>query len=275
MHLDEAAIQSLLIGESAPESAAAARAHLSACAECGARWAAAEQEALEIAAHLQNLDQPAPAVTLAELKAKARQPEVASEAPLHARVPRARPRSNRWMRQAAAVLVALGLLRGAYAMPGSPLPKWVASVVERVTKPARPAPAPDPDPTPEPPAEAPAPPAAAAGMSGIAVAPGPSLLILFQKPAGEGEIQVSLVDGAEVEVRAPSGAATFTSGANRILIDHPASAAVFEVSIPRAAPRVEIQVDGRRLFLKEGAAVTTATPAGAGANYVLPLISSP
>jgi hypothetical protein len=227
---------------------------------------------MEIAQHLQSLDQPAPAVTLAELKAQARQPEVAERAS-EGRVARARPRPYRWMRRAAAVLVALGLLRGAYAMPGSPLPKWVASVVERVTKPERPAPTPDP--TPEPPAEAPAPPAPAAGMSGIAVAPGPSLLILFQKPAGEGEIQVSLVDGAEVEVRAPSGAATFTSGADRILIDHPTSAAVFEISIPRAAPRVEIQVDGRRLFLKEGAAVTTATPAGSGANYVLPLISSP
>jgi hypothetical protein len=274
MHLDEAAIHNLLVGELSPESEAEARTHLSTCSECGARWAAAEREALEIAQHLQSLDQPAPAVTLAELKAKARPPEVAARGS-QGRVPRARPRPTRWLRRAAAVLVALGLLRGAYAMPGSPLPKWVASVVERVTKPERPAPAPDP--TPEPLVETPAPPlpAAGAGMSGIAVAPGSSLLILFQKPAGEGEIQVSLVDGAEVEVRAPNGAASFTSGAGRILIDHPTSAAVFEVSIPRTAPRVEIQVDGRRLFLKEGAAVTTATPAGAGANYVLPLISSP
>jgi len=275
MHLDEAAIQSLLVGESSPEREEAARAHLSSCSECGARWAAAEREALEIAARLQSLDQPAPPVTLAELMAKARPPEAAPEARSQERVPRARQRPHRWLRRAAAVLVALGLLRGAYAMPGSPLPKWVASVVERVTKPERPAPAPDH--TPEPPAESQSPPvpAVGSGMSGIAVAPGRSLLILFQKPAGEGEIQVSLVDGAEVEVRAPIGAASFTSQADRILIDHPTSAAVFEVSIPRAAPRVEIQVDGRRLFLKEGAAVTTATPAGAGANYVLPLISSP
>jgi len=273
MHLDEAAIQSLLIGEATPESAALAREHLATCGECGDRWAAAEREALEIAELLEHLDQPVAAVNLEHLRARAREPEPVLRARSRELATTVKGR-YRWLRQAAAILIALGLLRGAYAMPGSPLPKWVASVVERVTKPEGPVPAPDPAPRPDASAPAPAP-MTETGMSGIAVAPGASLLIHFQQPAGEGEIQVTLVDGAEVQVRAPIGAATFTSGTDRILVDHPTSGAVFEVSIPRSAPRVEIQVDGRRVFLEEGGAVTTAAPAGAGANYILPLVAAP
>jgi hypothetical protein len=271
MHLDEAAIQSLLIGEATPESAALASEHLATCGECGARWAAAEREAEEIAELFGSLDQPAAVVSLEHLRARAREPEPVLRPRSRELVPPVKGRYQ-WLRQAAAILIALGLLRGAYAMPGSPLPKWVASVVERVTKLERSAPAPDPTPGPDASAPAPAP-MTETGMSGIAVAPGSLLLIRFRQPIGEGEIQVTLVDGAEVQVRAPSGAATFTSGTDRILVDHPTSA-TFEIQIPRAAPRVEIQIDGRRVFFKDGARITTATPAAAGGGYVLPLTSS-
>ena len=268
MHLDDPAIHRLLIGDSTPESAVA-REHLASCGECRTRLAAAEREDREIAGLLQKLDQPVPAISLPDLRAQAERRVPGNET----RLARRTHSRHTWWRRAAAIVIALGLLRGAYAMPGSPLPKWIDAVVERVAKPAPTVPAPNPPAAAE---RSPAPaPASATGMSGIAVVPGPSLLIAFQQPAGEGEIQVSLVDATEVAVRAPIGAATFTSGTSRILVDQPISAAVFEVAIPRSAPRVEIQVDGRRIFLKEGSAITTATPAGAGASYVLPLVSAP
>ena len=98
-------------------------------------------------------------------------------------------------------------------------------------------------------------------------------MILFRAPSGEGEIQVTLTGGDEVRMRAPAGAATFTAGANQILVEHPTSA-LYEIEIPRAAPAVEIQVDGRRIFLKSGARVTAATPAIAPDEYILPLTAS-
>jgi len=101
------------------------------------------------------------------------------------------------------------------------------------------------------------------GVAGIAVAPGRALVILFTSPQVEGQAQVSLTDGTEVVVRAPSGTATFTADVDRLVIDNPGSRATFEIQIPRAAPWVEIRVQGVPIFLKEGSRVT--------GSYLLPL----
>jgi hypothetical protein len=250
MHLDEESIERLLDG--ALPSPVAARAHLAECADCRRQLAEASRETEEIDRLLTTVDHPLPRVTAEELMARAHRP------------------ARRWQRLAAGVAIALGIVGGAYAMPGSPLPKWVAGVIERVAGPSAPA---MPESAPIEPANPSSPippPAPAESMSGIAVRPGESLLILFRAPAGEGEIQVSLWDGSEVRLRAPAGAATFTAGAGRILVDHPISA-LYEIQIPRTAPAVEIQVDGRRLFRKAGERVTAATPAVSRDEYILPL----
>jgi hypothetical protein len=251
-HLDEEQIARLLAGELPESAVAAARIHLAACADCSLRMTDATREGEEIDRLLATLDHPLPKVTPQFVMAHARR------------------RGRRWQRLAASLAIGLGLVGGAYAFPGSPLPGWVAAVIERVTGPSAPG---DPDSAPLAPADpssSPPSPPAPEPMSGIVVKPGPSLLILFRAPAGEGEIQVSLTDGSEVRVRAPAGAGTFTAGADRILIEHPISAP-YEVQIPRTAPRVEIQVDGRQIFLKTGARVTAVTPAD-GDEYILPLI---
>jgi hypothetical protein len=175
---------------------------------------------------------------------------------------RAGARGPAWGRWAAALLIALGLAGGAYALPGSPLPALVQAVVAWIGG----GPEPSPPPPPSPPPEAPDP-----GIGGIAVAPGTSLTILFATFQTEGAARVRLSDGAEVVVRAPIGAAAFSSGSDRLVIDNAGSSATFEIQIPRAAPLVEILVGGSRLFLKEGSRVTVEGAADARDLYVLPL----
>ncbi len=72
-------------------------------------------------------------------------------------------------------------------------------------------------------------------------------------------------------VRAPIGAASFTSAADRLVITNSGSGATFEIEIPRKAPRVEIRVAGHRIFLKDGSRVLTESLAENGNRYLLPL----
>jgi hypothetical protein len=136
---------------------------------------------------------------------------------------------------AAVVLLALGVAGVAYAAPGSPLRQWAHAVAVWLR------------------GETPQPEASGAG---IAVAPGQNLIILFTSTQREGSARVSLTDRADVVVRAPVGAATFSLEADRLVIDNKHSRASFEIQIPRAARRVEIRVAGARRFLKDGPAVT-------------------
>ncbi|MGH7561388.1 MAG: hypothetical protein ACRENB_10250, partial [Gemmatimonadales bacterium] len=77
-------------------------------------------------------------------------------------------------------------------------------------------------------------------------------------------------DSADLLVRAPSGAATFTTEADRLVVEHRA-AVRFEIQIPRSAPRVEIRSGARRVFLKEGPRAQTEPGSGQG-PWLIPLI---
>ena len=243
MHLDVEQLQRFLDGELSAPEAVAAREHLAQCAACRRRVAEAQQADAEVRAQLRQLDHAAPRITAAQIAARARAGEGARGVP-----------GVRRLRWAAGIVLALGLAGAAYAAPGSPVRAWVRAALAWVsgkpdgtpTSPQRPAPEP---------------------RSGIAVAPGQALIISFASRQHPAEVRVSLTDGQEVVVRAPMGAATFTSDVERLVI-HPTGAvrggggggggAVFEIEIPRTAPRVEIQVQGERRFLKLGPAVTGA-----------------
>jgi hypothetical protein len=246
MHLDEEQVQRLLHGELASRLEAGVRAHLAGCAECGSRVAEAERDEKEIHALLRHLDQPLPPVGAREVAARARS---------H------RPRWERW---AAGIVLALGLGGASYAIPGSPVPALVKAVVHWAggrtdRSPSAPAPAPEPTRAPDP------------AAAGIALAPGREFVIAFTSPLGQ--VRVSLTDAAEVVVRAPAGSATFTSHVDRLVIDNVGSA-IFDVEIPRTAPRVEIRMNERRLFLKEGSRVTSEQPAESHGSYLVPLTPS-
>lgn len=235
MHLDEERLQRLLDSELPPAEARSAREHLAVCDDC--RWMEnkVQKEQQEVGEWLRVVDVP---VTF---------PGV--ETIVHA----ARRRSPARMRWAAGLLVALGAAGVTYAIPGSPLRQWVDEVVHRRSGGAA---APSPDATPS-------------AVAGISVPPGDHLVIEFARAQAGAAVRVSLSDGHEVVVTGPSGSASFTSEADRLVVDNQPLPVVFDVRIPRDAPRVEIRVAGRRALFKDGVHLVPA-PDAAGA-LMLPL----
>ena len=242
MHLDDAQVQGLLHGELPRGGETAAREHLEACVVCRDRVAGAATEEAEVFALLGAVDHPVPAITVAAIERRARVPD------------------THRLKWAAGIALALGIAGAAYAAPGSPLPRWV-SVLSGWVRAERELPQPPSLPSPS----------RASGVAGVAIAPGQRLVVVFTASQSEGVVQVRLTDGAEVVVQAPSGAATFSSDADRLVIDNRGRTGTFEIHIPRTAPRVEIVVDGVRRFLKEADRITAGeTPSATGA-YAIPL----
>jgi hypothetical protein len=242
MHLDEAQVQRMLHGELGQGGEIAARGHLTVCDVCRHRVSAAAREEAELYALLRVVDHPVPAIGAATIKRRARAPEA---------------RRLKW---AAGIALALGIAGAAYAAPGSPLPhllgilsSWLKgehNVAQTASPPSA---------------------TRASDMAGVAVVPGQSLLIGFTAKQSEGVAHVRLTDGAEVVVQAPSGAATFASDADRLVIDNGGGAGTFEIQIPRTAPHVEILVDETRRFLKAGDRITADQPPDARGLYAVPL----
>jgi hypothetical protein len=244
MHLDEEQVQRLLHGEMAGTDVTPVREHVEQCADCRLRLEEARRDEEEVAELLRHLDHPSTRVTAKSI------------------VARSHSNHRRWMNRAAAILLTLSLGGVAWAAPQSPLRALVGSVIDWMGG------------SPEsqtPPATAPATPPPAPGAAGIAVPPGQSLVILFMKVQADGAAHVVLTDGADVVVRAPAGAAAFTSNDDRLLIDNAGSSASFEIEIPRTAARVEIRVGGERIFEKNGPRVTAATAVQSGERYVFAL----
>jgi hypothetical protein len=243
MHLDDGQVARLVDGELGAE-AGAVRAHLAECADCRAQAEAVGAEVDWLDRRLRALDHDPPAVTAAALARRAAASRV-------------------WWgwRWAAGVALAVGLAGVAWAAPGSPLPGLVRRVTAWAVGSGRQAP--------RNPVETPAV-GDPGGEAGIAVVPGPDLVIVFGPSPSDGSVEVSLFEGAEVEVRGPAGAATFTAEESRVVVDRTAMAAAFEVRIPRSAPRVEIRAGTTPLFLKVGDRITAATPPVAG-RYALAL----
>ncbi|HEY3156681.1 MAG TPA: hypothetical protein VGK76_08675 [Candidatus Eisenbacteria bacterium] len=165
------------------------------------------------------------------------------------------------MRRVAAILIVVGIAGAAYAVPGSPVRKWVHAIAQKMG--GRPGRTPGPAPGESP-----------AIGSGISVLPEEKLLILFKSAQGDGQVFVSLTDGPEVQIHAPTGAASFTSSTDQLLIDVQDPSATFEVQIPRSAPWVEIQTGTGRVFLKEGQRVTTSRSKDAVGGYLFRLAPS-
>jgi hypothetical protein len=238
MHLDDERLQRLLHGEVAAHAAAAARAHVAGCAECRQRFEDAEREERWLAGVLRAVDHAAPAVSAESLARRASRGAVV------------------WGRRAAMVALGLAVAGGAWALPGSPLRRWVAAAGRWLAAP-------------------PAPPdslqASSAPAAGIAVAPGARLTIVIAPPPRAATVTVVLSDSADVVARAGAGTASFLTDAGRLRITVADPAAHLEIALPRAAAWVEILVEGRRLLLKDGSRVVTdATPDATG-RYVLPL----
>jgi hypothetical protein len=251
MHLNEEQVQRMLGGELPPVAEAVLEEHVAGCPKCRDRVAAAERDQREVHALLGVVDHPPPRLDYSVLVAGAARRDAAR---------------RRW---AAGILLALGLTGAAYAAPGSPLRSWLATVLDRVG-PGGSGGSSDPSvsvikavPDPVQPAEA---------GAGIAVTPGPSLLIEISRPPGGGQASVSLTDGPQVVVKAPSGSASFTSEVDRLLVEPKDSSVTLEIEIPRTAPRVEIRVGPDRVFLKDGPRLSTTGAMEGEGRYLIRLL---
>ena len=246
MHLDDLTIQRLHDGELESRDETAARSHLMDCVPCAERAEDARGELREIAALLETLDRPSPRIDLAATLAKVD----AAPRRVHDRLA--------GLRKAAALLLVVGLAGAVYALPGSPVRRWVHDVARTMT------------PKPHPAAEQPR-------NAGISILPEEHVVILFKLGAahGNGLASLSLTDGSEVRVQAPPGAATYSYVPGRLEVEVRDASAPFVVQVPRSAPWLEIRADETSLFLKEGGRITTSSPAGPGDHYTLRLESAP
>ena len=235
MHLDEERLQRLVHGELTTPDEADARGHVASCEECALRLALAEREEREVEALLARVDEPAPWVSADAVMRRARMEEATPSErgprPAHAR---------RW-----AVMLSAAVLLGStavLAMRASSLREWMNHTLVGAGAGTRTRSLPQP---------------IDSRAGGIAVEPGDRLTIVFSTPQDQGGVRVSLSDGAEVEIQGPPGAASFTSEAQRLVVDN-RGAAVFEIRVPRSAPWIEIQVASSRVFLKDGSRTTPA-----------------
>src|SRR5688572_615987 len=167
MHPDLEQLQRYLHGELPPLRAEVVRKHLSACAECQARFDTAEREEAELNALFQQLDHVTAPTTVNEI------------------VVAARKTGFNWYKRAAVVLLALGVAGTAYAIPGSPVRAWVRSLLvwNQASRPALPS-APEVEPSTD--------------HAGIEVEPGSYLMIDFTAQQNQGDAVVSLTDSGKV-----------------------------------------------------------------------------
>ena len=228
-HPDEEQVQRFLHKESTPHPGELLR-HIEICDECRERVAGAQREEDAVLALLAQADRVPPSIELAAV------------------VARARRRRAMWTRWAASGLLAVGLAGAADAAAGFPVLSWVSALTARWSR------APGPEVAPL------APVAAEPAVGGVAVVPGSSFVVLFRSAQSAGEVRVTVTEGSDLVVRAPSGAATFTSDPDRVVIDNRGSTADFDIAIPRGTTRVEIRIGDRRVFLKDGARIITVAP---------------
>ncbi|HZA99018.1 MAG TPA: zf-HC2 domain-containing protein [Gemmatimonadales bacterium] len=243
MHLAEEQIQRLLHGELSGSAAPEIQEHLAVCSECRNRVQEAEREDQWMIAQLAALDHPAPTLQAADIIRAAR-----SSHP------------HGWGRWAAGIFLAAALAGGAYAAPGSPLPGVLARLLTSDG---------------DTPSSVAPPPERTTAQAGVAVAPGKRLTISFRNGVPGDSAAISLSDRDEVVIQAQGGQSSFRSDSDRLIIDHRGDRAQFEILIPRSAPLVEVEMDGRRIFLKQGSGITGSVAADSLGRYVIPLVSRP
>ncbi|HET6837853.1 MAG TPA: zf-HC2 domain-containing protein [Gemmatimonadales bacterium] len=243
MHLVEEQVQRLLHGEVAGSAGREIQGHLAACPECRGRVREAELEDQWVMGRLAALDHPPPPIQASTIMQGARSAH-----------------SPRWGRWAAGIFLAAGIVGGAYAAPGSPLPRALASLFESDGAP--------PTSLAERPERSPA-------QAGIAVAPGERLTVAFPNGTAGDTAVIALSDADEVLIQAAGGQTSFRSDPKRLVVDHRGASGRFEILIPRTAPLVEVVVGGRRILIKDRSGVTAPVPLDSLGRYVIPLAQSP
>lgn len=229
MHVSEGLLEALLDGELREPAAGEVRRHVEVCSHCRAEFEQLRRDGVLLEDALRSLDHPAPRIPLASIVARASK----------------RRQPLRWAAAIALFVVAAGT---AYALPGSPVRRWIDQLVG---VPAKEESKTSPD------------------VAGVALAPGEHFSVVFTAPRAPGSLTITLTDNATISVRRRGGEATFNAELDRLRIETGTASTDFEVAIPRDAVSVEVVVDGRRVFLKDGAQVITAVRPDAEGRYIL------
>jgi anti-sigma factor RsiW len=226
-HPSDAELQSLGDGELAAADERRLRRHLEGCGACAARHRGLQLAGRRIGDWLRLLDHPAPAVDAETVARRAGGP-----------LRPARP----GLLAAAVATVLLAAVAAAAIVPGSPLRRFVASVLE------------EPSPAEAPPRQEPAsrPPPA----SGVSFVPEPDLEVVFLRSQPEGAIRISLAETPEVRVRVVGGSAAYDLDPARLVVNNEGEDGTYEVRLPRDLPRVRVRIGDRVVFEKRGAAIT-------------------
>jgi len=240
MHVDEEQLQRLVDDELAEPADEWVHEHMTYCDSCRDRVGRARREQDEVLALLGSLDHPRPRVDHVALMARGRRT------------------NSSWMAKAAGFVAVAALAGAAYAASGSPLPSFITNILGRgkersaspVVQPGLPEPK----------------------VSGVTVAAGRQMVIDFTSDQSAGEIQVSLSDGDEIEVRVMGPGASFSSGDEQLTVENIGSSANYVVAIPRRSPQVEIRIAGEQVFLKNGDGVVSDHKVSNRGSYLITLV---
>lgn len=237
MHLDDGGIQALLHGELGADAERWER-HAERCPVCRARLEEARADEAELSTALRSLDVPAPSLSADAVRALARGGLGAG--------PRWRP----W-RVAAGVALAIAAAGALYALPGSPLRRAVEGL--RDSPPAADAPAPT----------------AAGHESGVALRIGSDFTVAFDSPGVADTVWVVVADDSLLSIRADRPA-SFRSRPDRLTVSGPEGTR-YRLLVPRDAPRVRIEADGRPLLEVRSGAPGRELPQDSEGARALPL----
>jgi anti-sigma factor RsiW len=232
MHRDDGVLQALLDGELDAVAAAEARAHAAECSECRTRLDSLRSDDTLVSHSLAALDDAVPVIPSNTVIARA-------------------GRSRALLRWAAAIALLLLGAGGLYAVPGSPLRRWIAALG----------------------GEHPQQRAAPTGPSaGIAIEPpggaGAHFRIVVAPAPVASNVTITLTDGVTIDARRSEGTARFTAELDGLLIEPGAGPGDFAIDIPRTAGWVEVLVGRRRVFLKDGRQIVTEARRDSLGRYV-------
>lgn len=239
MHLDVEALQRLLHGEVSAAASENARAHLERCESCTRRYHEVREEEERILAGLRLLDAPAPMVSAAVVRYRARRRFV---------------RHQGWA-AAAILLLATGLL---YAAPNSP----VRTLIERAVHWLQP----------QQPAEQKSVPAATPRSSiGVSVLPADSFTIAFTATQSVGTIHVAVLNRELLSIASARTAVPIDVEIDRVVVQNRRSTDDFDIIIPQRTPRIVISVKGRTVLTKRDNVIRTRAAALEAGGYRISL----